>query len=49
MTMIGKFSPEVSEREVRMAREHRGEYHSLWAAIEFVAPKIRCVPQTVNE
>ena len=36
-----KFSPEV--------REHRGEYPSLWAAIESIAPKIGCVPQTLNE
>jgi transposase-like protein len=29
--------------------EHRGEYSSLWAAIESIAPKIGCVPQTLNE
>ena len=44
-----KFSPEVRERAVRMVREHRGEYPSLWAAIESIAPKIGCVPQTLNE
>ena len=44
-----KFSPEVSERAVRMVREHRGEYPSLWAVIESIAPKIGCVPQTLNE
>ncbi len=43
------FSPEVRERAVRMVREHRGEYPSLWAAIESIAPKIGCVPQTLNE
>lgn len=32
-----------------MAQEHRGEYPSLWAAIESIAPKIGCVPQTLNE
>ena len=32
-----------------MVREHRGEYPSLWAAIESIAPKIGCVPQTLNE
>jgi transposase len=41
--------PEVRERAVRMVREHRGEYPSLWAAIESIAPKIGCVPQTLNE
>ena len=44
-----QFSPEVRERAVRMVREHRSEYPSLWAAIESIAPKIGCVPQTLNE
>jgi transposase-like protein len=44
-----RFSPEVRERAVRMVQEHRGEYQSLWAAIESIAPKIGCVPQTLNE
>ena len=30
-------------------QEHRGEYPSLWAAIESIAPKIGCVAQTLNE
>ncbi len=42
-----KFSPEVRERAVRMVQEHRGEYQSLWAAIESIAPKIGCVAQTL--
>ena len=44
-----KYSPEVRERAVRMVQEHRGEYPSLWAAIESIAPKIGCVPQTLND
>jgi len=32
-----------------MVRERRGEYPSLWATIESIAPKIGCVPQTLNE
>ena len=44
-----KFSPEVRERAVRMVQEHQGEYPSLWAAIESIAAKIGCVPQTLNE
>ena len=32
-----------------MVLEHRGEYPSLWATIESIAPKIGCVPQTLNE
>jgi len=49
MTKTNKFSPEVRERAVRMVQEHRGDYPSLWAAIESIAPKIGCVPQTLNE
>lgn len=49
MTKLKKFSPEVRERAVHMVQEHRGDYPSLWAAIESIAPKIGCVPQTLNE
>ena len=44
-----QFSSEVRERAVRMVREHRGEYHSLWATIESIVPKIGCVPQPLKE
>ncbi len=44
-----KFSPEVRERAVRMVLVHRGEYPSLWAAIESISAKIGCAPQTLNE
>ena len=47
MNKSNKFSPEVRERAVRMVHEHRGEYPSLWLAIESIAPKIGCVPQTL--
>jgi transposase-like protein len=47
MKKSSKFSPEVRERAVRMVQEQRGEYPSLWAAIESIAPKIGCVPQTL--
>ena len=46
---MNKFSPEVRERAVRMVQEHRDEYPSLWAAVESIAPKIGCVPQTLLE
>ncbi len=48
MSKSNKFSPEVRERAVRMVQEQRGEYPSLWADIESIAPKIGCVPQTLN-
>ena len=49
MKKSNKFSTEVRERAVCMAQEHRGEYPSFWVAIESIAPKIDCVPQTLNE
>ena len=47
MNKSKKFSPEVRERAVRMVLEHREEYPSLWTAVESIAPKIGCVPQTL--
>ena len=49
MKKSSKFSPEVRERAVRMVLEHRGEYPSMWATIESIAPKIGWVPQTLHE
>jgi transposase len=49
MKKSNKFSPEVRERAVRMVQEHKGEYPSLWAAVESIAPKIGCMPQTLLE
>jgi transposase-like protein len=42
MKKSNKFSLEVREHAVRMVQEHRGEYPSLWAAVESIAPKIGC-------
>jgi transposase len=47
MSKSNRFSPEVRERAVRMVQEHRGEYPSLWAAVESIAPKMGCVPSTL--
>ncbi len=47
MNKSNKFSPEMRERAVRMVREQRGEYPSLWAAVDSIAPKVGCVPQTL--
>lgn len=37
---VKQVSPEVRKRAVRLVQEHRGEYPSLWAAVESIAPKI---------
>ena len=34
---------------MRLVREHRGEYPSLWAGVESIAPKIGCMPQALLE
>jgi transposase len=34
---------------VRLVQDHRVEYPSLWAAVESIAPKIGCLPQTLLE
>jgi transposase len=47
MNKPNKFSPEIRERAVRMVQAHRGEYPSPWAAVESIALKIGCVPQTL--
>jgi transposase-like protein len=44
-----RFSPEVRERAVRLLQENRGDYPSLWAAAESIAPKIGCTAETLVE
>jgi transposase len=44
-----KYSPEVRERAVRMVLEHEGEHGSQWAAIESIAAKIGCTPETLRK
>ena|SRR5919204_3744470 len=39
MTRQGRYPRELRERAVRMVLEHRGEYHSEWAAICSIATK----------
>jgi transposase-like protein len=44
-----QYSAELRERAVRMVQERRGDYPSLWAAIEALAPKFGCATQTLHE
>jgi transposase len=48
MTQSKKFSPELRERAIRMIYEVRETHTSQWAAIEAVAGKIGCTPQTLS-
>ena len=43
-----KYSPELRERAVRMVSDHAGEYPSQWAAIEAIAGKLGCTPETLR-
>lgn len=43
-----RYPPELRERAVRMVQEHRGEYASEPAAINAIAPKIGCHPDTLR-
>jgi transposase len=43
-----KFSPEVQERAVRMVFDAKDQYTSQWAAIESIATKIGCTPETLR-
>ena len=43
-----KFSPEVTERAVRMVLESQSQYESRWAAIESIASKIGCTSETLR-
>lgn len=40
MSKQNKFSPELRERAVRLVQELRGEYPSLWAAVESIATRV---------
>ena len=44
-----RYPVEVRERAVRIVQEHASEYRSEWAAIESVADKIGCKPETLRK
>lgn len=49
MNKMKRYSPEVRERAVRLVFEHQGEHKSQWAAIESIASKIGCTPETLRK
>ena len=44
-----RYAPEVRERAVRLVIEHQGEHSSQWAAINSIAVKIGCTPETLRK
>src|SRR5690606_6598810 len=42
------YTPEIKERAVRMLIEASGYYPSTWSAIQAIAPKIGCTPETLR-
>jgi transposase len=44
-----RYSPEVRERAVRLVFEHQGEHTSQWAALNSIASKIGCTPETLRK
>ena len=42
------FSAEFRQRAVRMVVEHQEEHRSEWAAIQSIATKIGCMPETLR-
>src|SRR5512145_1215111 len=48
MARPSQFSPEVRDRAVRMVLENQSAHSSQWAAIESIAGKIGCTPETLR-
>ena len=42
------YTPEIKERAVRMLIEAAGDYLSTWSAIQAIASKIGCTPETLR-
>ena len=43
-----RYSPEVRERSVRLVLDQADKHSSQWAAIQSVASKIGCTPETLR-
>ena len=44
-----RYSPEVKARAVRLVKETQADHPSEWAAIEAIALKIGCNPETLRK
>ena len=43
-----KYTPEIRERAVQLLIESQKDYPSMWAAIQAIAPKFGCTPETLR-
>ena len=43
-----QYRAEVKKRAVELLIESQKDYPSLWAAIQAIAPKLRCTPETLR-
>ena len=48
MARPSRYSPEVRERSVRLVLDQTDKHSSQWAAIQSVASKIGCTPETLR-
>ena len=49
MNRLKRFPLEVRERAVRMVLEQQCEHNSQWAAMQSIADKIGCAPETLRK
>jgi transposase-like protein len=42
------YTPEIKERAVRMPIEASNDYPAIWSAIQAIASKIGCAPETLR-
>jgi transposase len=45
----GRYPAEIRERAVRLVLDHQGEYDSQWAAINSIAGKVGCAPESLRK
>ena len=49
MNTSKRYPPELRQRAVRLVFEHAPEHESQWAAIQSIAAKIGCTPETLRK